>query len=558
MQAVPVGVSFCYKPKEAYYVPVKKIDGIFKKLKPILENEKIGKVGQNIKYEILILKNQGIELKGVIFDTMVASYLLNPSKSNHNLEDIAFEYLDYRMNPVIEDLLGKGKSAITMDQVDVDKVCRYCCQDSDITMRLKNVLSVQLQEKGLYELFFNIELPLVYVLAQIEYAGVRIDTGYLAKMSTRLKKDLDNLTARIYEIAGGEFNINSPKQLSAILFDKLKLRVVKKTKTGVSTDESVLQVLAAEHALPDAILQYRQLFKLKSTYVDALPELVNKKTDRLHASFNQTVTATGRLSSSEPNLQNIPVKTDIGRQIRGAFISKGKQNRILSADYSQVELRILAHISGDSDMIEAFKSRRDIHTHTASLIYNVKEEDVDSKMRSSAKTVNFGIIYGMSPYGLSKDLRISVEEATIFIDAYFARYPKVKAYMQDSIEAARSKGFVTTLMDRRRWIPEINSLNVNIRQFAERTAINTPIQGSAADLIKIAMININSQLRKKNMKTSMILQVHDELVFDVPEEETKEATALIRDLMEHAIELKVPVEASLKIGENWLDMREIK
>ncbi|PIR65894.1 MAG: DNA polymerase I [Candidatus Omnitrophica bacterium CG10_big_fil_rev_8_21_14_0_10_43_8] len=558
MQAVPVGVSFCYKPKEAYYVPVKKIDGIFKKLKPILENEKIGKVGQNIKYEILILKNQGIELKGVIFDTMVASYLLNPSKSNHNLEDIAFEYLDYRMNPVIEDLLGKGKSAITMDQVDVDKVCRYCCQDSDITMRLKNVLSVQLQEKGLYELFFNIELPLVYVLAQIEYAGVRIDTGYLAKMSTRLKKDLDNLTARIYEIAGGEFNINSPKQLSAILFDKLKLRVVKKTKTGVSTDESVLQVLAAEHALPDAILQYRQLFKLKSTYVDALPELVNKKTDRLHASFNQTVTATGRLSSSEPNLQNIPVKTDIGRQIRGAFISKGKQNRILSADYSQVELRILAHISGDSDMIEAFKSRRDIHTHTASLIYNVKEEDVDSKMRSSAKTVNFGIIYGMSPYGLSKDLRISVEEATVFIDAYFARYPKVKAYMQDSIEAARSKGFVTTLMDRRRWIPEINSLNVNIRQFAERTAINTPIQGSAADLIKIAMININSQLRKKNMKTSMILQVHDELVFDVPEEETKEATALIRDLMEHAIELKVPVEASLKIGENWLDMREIK
>jgi len=558
MQAVPVGVSFCYKPKEAYYVPVKKIDGIFKKLKPILENEKIGKVGQNIKYEILILKNQGIELKGVIFDTMVASYLLNPSKSNHNLEDIAFEYLDYRMNPVIEDLLGKGKSAITMDQVDVDKVCRYCCQDSDITMRLKNVLSVQLQEKGLYELFFNIELPLVYVLAQIEYAGVRIDTGYLAKMSTRLKKDLDNLTARIYEIAGGEFNINSPKQLSAILFDKLKLRVVKKTKTGVSTDESVLQVLAAEHALPDAILQYRQLFKLKSTYVDALPELVNKKTDRLHASFNQTVTATGRLSSSEPNLQNIPVKTDIGRQIRGAFISKGKQNRILSADYSQVELRILAHISGDSDMIEAFKSRRDIHTHTASLIYNVKEEDVDSKMRSSAKTVNFGIIYGMSPYGLSKDLRISVEEATIFIDAYFARYPKVKAYMQDSIEAARSKGFVTTLMDRRRWIPEINSLNVNIRQFAERTAINTQIQGSAADLIKIAMININSQLRKKNMKTSMILQVHDELVFDVPEEETKEATALIRDLMEHAIELKVPVEASLKIGENWLDMREIK
>jgi len=557
MLAVPVGVSFCWKEKESYYVPLAAIKNALPKLKPVLEDSRIGKIGQNIKYEILILKNQGIDLRGITFDTMVASYLLNPSKANHNLEDIAFEYLDYRMSPTIEELLGKGKAAITMDQVPVDRVSRYCCQDSDITFRLKNILSRQLEEKSLYDLFCNIELPLAGVLAQIEYSGVAIDVEYLDKMSSQLEKDLARLTKEIYEKAGGEFNINSPKQLSVVLYERLKLPILKKTKTGASTDEEVLQRLAKEHELPKALLEYRQLFKLKSTYIDALPELVNPKTGRVHASFNQTVTATGRLSSSEPNLQNIPVKTEIGRKIRKAFVSSGKKNRILACDYSQVELRILAHISGDEEMINAFKAGRDIHTHTASLIYGIKEDEVDSKMRSSAKTVNFGIIYGMSPYGLSRDLGISVEEASAFIDAYFVRYPKVKTYMQGAIEAAQSNGFVTTLMNRRRWIPEINSPNINMRQFAQRTAINTPIQGSAADLIKIAMINISQAFIKKNMKTAMILQVHDELVFDMPLSEEKEALPLIKDLMENAIKLKVPVEVSTKVGDNWLDAKPL-
>ena len=574
MLAEPVGVSFCCKEKEACYVPLRlripdtryqipdtgirhQASGILERLKPILEDERIGKIGQNIKYEMVILANQGIQLKGVAFDTMVASYLLNPSKANHNLEDIALEYLDYRMSPAIEDLLGKGKSRITMDKVPLEEICQYCCQDSDITFRLKNVLEGQLRDKGLYDLFCNIELPLIAVLADIERAGVVIDSAYLNQMSSCADKDLTRLTKEIYEIAGGEFNINSPKQLSQILFEKLKLPVVKKTKTGVSTDEKVLQKLAAKHALPATILEYRQLFKLKSTYIDALPALVNPKTHRVHTSFNQTVTATGRLSSSEPNLQNIPIKTHLGSQIRRAFVPSSKKNKILSADYSQIELRILAHISADEDMIEAFKKGRDIHAHTASLIYQVKEEDVSSQMRSSAKTVNFGIIYGMSLYGLSRDLGISVEEAGVFIDAYFARYPKVKQYMQDTIEQARSDGFVSTIMNRRRWISYLDSSDLNMRQFAERAAINTPIQGSAADLIKIAMININKKLKAGNFKALMILQVHDELVFDAPNDELKDLAGLVKDLMENAVMLKVPLEASIKVGDNWLQTKPI-
>jgi len=582
MLAEAVGISFCVQEKKAYYVPLLNVSlchsegaerpknleersfaslrmtDIFESLRLVLEDSKIGKIGQNIKYEIIILKNLGIKLNGVIFDTMIASYLLNPSKANHNLEDIALEYLDYRMSPTIEDLLGKGKSAITMDKVGMDKICQYCCQDSDITLRLKNILIKRLEEKSLYNLFCDIELPLADVLAGIEYHGVNIDAKYLNEMSTQLEIDLGRLTKRIYDIAKEEFNINSPKQLSVILYEKMKLPVLKKTKTGASTDEETLQRLSGMHELPKVLLEYRQLFKLKSTYVDALPALVNPKTKRVHTSFNQTVTATGRLSSSGPNLQNIPIRTDIGKRIRKAFVSCGEKNKILSCDYSQIELRILAHISGDEDMIDAFKNNRDIHAHTASLIYGVKESEVDSKMRSSAKTVNFGIIYGMSPYGLSRDLGISTEEAAAFIDAYFLRYAKVKVYMQNIIEAAQNNGYVTTLMNRRRWIPEINSPNINMRQFAQRTAINTPIQGSAADLIKIAMINISKTLIKNNMKTVMTLQVHDELVFDMPYEEEKNAVAMIKDLMEHAIELKVPLEASIKAGDNWLETKEVQ
>jgi DNA polymerase-1 len=565
MLAEPVGISFCWKEKEAYYVPIKsvhssqfKVHSVLERLKPILEDERIGKIGQNIKYEMVILANQGIGLKGVVFDTMVASYLLNPSKANHNLEDIALEYLDYRMSPTIDDLLGKGKSRITMDKVALEEICRYCCQDSDVTLRLKNILGRRLEDKGLYGLFCDIELPLIEVLADMERWGFAIDTDYLGLMSARIEKDLTRLTGQIYEIAGGEFNINSPRQLSEVLFEKLKLPVVKRTKTGASTDEGVLQKLASKHALPAAILEYRQLFKLKSTYIDALPALVNPGTGRVHTSFNQTVTATGRLSSSEPNLQNIPIKTELGSRIRKAFVPSSAKNRILSADYSQIELRILAHISDDDDMIEAFKKGRDIHAHTASLIYGTKEKDVTDRMRSSAKTVNFGIIYGMSPWGLSRDLGISQEEATAFIEAYFARYPKVRMYMQDAIEKARSDGYVTTIMNRRRWIPNINSDDINIRQFAERTAINTPIQGSAADLIKIAMIDISRKLKSSRFKTRMILQVHDELVFDVPKDELNDAAALVKRMMEGVARLKVPLAASIKAGDNWLETKEVK
>jgi DNA polymerase-1 len=485
---------------------------------------------------------------------MVASYLLNPSKHNHNLEDISLEYLSHKMTTPIEDLIGKGKSAITMDLVDVQKVSDYCCEDSDVTLRLKGILEKEISEKGLGRLFHDVEMPLIKVLAIMEINGVSIDKDYLAKLSKEIDHKLDKLTKDIYELAGEEFNINSPKQLSKILFEKLKLPIVKKTKTGISTNEEVLLKLASAHKLPKILLEYRELAKLKSTYIDSLPELINPKTGKVHTSFNQTVTATGRLSSSEPNIQNIPVKTDEGRKIRKAFIPASPKNVLLSADYSQIELRILAHFSGDKHLVTAFKDGLDIHTFTASLVFNVKEKAVTDEMRSMAKTVNFGIVYGMSPYGLSQSLGIEVNKAKEFIDSYFARYPDVKQYLEGLIQEARDKGFVTTILGRRRYIPEINNQNMQIRQFAERTAINAPIQGSAADVIKVAMIAINERFAKSGMGTRMTLQVHDELVFDVPKKELAEATKIVREGMEGIIKLKVPVVAHIEAGKNWLEM----
>ncbi len=555
MKAEIVGISFCWQEGMAYYLPLntflKKIE-VIPLLKPVWENDKTAKIGQNLKYEMIILNNLGIKLSGQLFDTMVASYLLNPSKLNHNLDDISLEYLDHKMTP-ITDLIGKGKTQISMADVPLERISAYCGQDSDVPFRLKKILEKKLTSMGLDDLFYNIEVPLINVLAAMEITGLALDIKFLNTLSIKLDKEINSLTKEIYEIAGEEFNINSPQQLRCILFEKLKLPIIRKTKTGASTDESVLQKLASRHALPDTILKYRELAKLKSTYVDALPQLLNPKTNRIHTSFNQTVTATGRLSSSEPNLQNIPIKTEIGREMRRAFIPRNKDYILLCADYSQIELRLLAHISKDKNLIKAFEEDLDIHRHTASLVFGVSEDSVTSEMRASAKTVNFGIIYGMSPYGLSQDLGINPEEAKGFIEAYFARYPQVAQYMQDTIQFARENGYVTTIFNRRRYIPEINNSNMNLRQFAERTAINTPIQGSAADLIKIAMINIYKELELK-FKSKMILQVHDELVFEVEKKEADEIKVMVKQKMEQAVKLKVPVKVLVKIGHNWLEV----
>ena len=567
MTARPIGISFSFKKGEACYVAfrretatlvedkvVSEIDRSWalESLRPLLEDAKIRKAGQNIKYEYIVLRNQGIRLAGIYFDTMVASYLLNPSKLNHNLDDIAMEHLSYKTIP-ITDLIGKGKSAITMEEVDIDIVSNYSCEEADVTLRTMMIFQKKLKEKGLEDLFREVEMPLVEVLAEMELAGVAIDTKFLADMSARMEKELHGLTKEIHSIAGCEFNINSPQQLSNVLFEKMKLPVIKRTKTGISTDESVLKKLAPGNPLITFILEYRSFSKLKSTYIDALPELINKKTQKIHTSFNQTVTATGRLSSSEPNLQNIPIKTDAGREIRRAFVPLDKKDILISADYSQIELRILAHSSGDENLIAAFEKGRDIHTYTASLVFGVKEKDVTKKMRSQAKTVNFGIIYGMSPYGLSRDLEIDVADAEKFIRNYFERYSGVKEYLNGTIEIAREQGYITTILNRRRYIPEINSTNINIRQFAERVAINTPIQGSAADLIKVAMLDISQAFEKKGFKSKMILQVHDELVFEAKKDEAEELKKIVTAKMTGVFKLKVPIVVTIGEGHNWLE-----
>jgi len=561
MLAEPVGISFSWDTGKAFYIPFNKYfdrKSVLSKLKGILEDGKIRKIGQNIKYEYIVLANQGIELKGMAFDTMVASYLLNPSKLNHNLEDISVEYLGHKMTTPIQELLGKGKNAVTMDKVDVEKVSAYCCEDSDVTLRLKKILEREISDKGLEELFYKVEMPLVEVLAVMERNGVKIDEPYLAGLSGEMDRKLEKLTAKIYGMAGEEFNINSPKQLSHILFEKLKLPIIKKTKTGFSTDEDVLTKLASKNPLPETLLLYRELAKLKSTYIDALPAMINPKTGRIHTSFNQTVTATGRLSSSGPNLQNIPVKTEEGRKIRKAFIASSEDNILMSADYSQIELRVLAHLSGDKQLVKAFRDRLDIHAFTASLVFGIKEDEVTAGMRNMAKTVNFGIIYGMSPFGLSQSLNIDVAKAKEFIDAYFERYPDIKDYLEGLVREAREKGFVTTLLGRRRYIPEINSPDIRIKQFAERMALNTPIQGTAADIIKIAMINIEEKLKKDKFASRMIMQVHDELVFDVAKDERKDVYTIVKHGMENVIELNVPVEAHIEEGKNWLEMEKVK
>jgi DNA polymerase I len=521
-------------------------------LKPLLEDETLKKVGQNIKYDWIVLKKYGIQLQGIEVDTMIASYLLNPTKHNHNLGEIAREYLDRSVTDYKE-VAGTGAKALTFDQIDLQKAADYSCEDADVTLQLSQLLLARLTEGGFKDLFDRVEMPLLIVLAQMEMNGVKIDIDLLRESSKEMEIQLHLKEERIYTLAGEVFNINSSQQLGKILFDKLKLPVIKKTKTGVSTDVDVLTKLALQHELPQEILTYRNLSKLKSTYVDALPRLVHPKTGRIHTSYNQTVTATGRLSSSDPNLQNIPVRTDEGSRIRQAFIPE-KGWALASADYSQIELRLLAHLSRDETLVAAFHGDEDIHARTASEIFGVSMEKVNPRMRREAKVINFGIIYGMSAYGLAQQLNIEPKIAQAYIDEYFKKVPGVQAYIEKSVEEAREKGYVTTLLQRRRYLPEIQSPMAAIRQASERMAINTPLQGTAADIIKVAMIRIQSRIEALRLSTKMIMQVHDELVFEVPEQETEKALPMIQKEMEEVMELSVPLKVSISSGKNWAEV----
>ena len=555
-----VGLSFSFKEKEAYYISVKhscikttegiNLDIAIKHLKPILENEQILKIGQNIKYDMLVLEKYGVKVQGVFFDTMVAAYLINPLKLNQNLDDIALSYLNLQ-KITYSSLVGTGKKQKTLDEINISEVSEYACEDADTVFRLEPLLKKELEKNNLISLFLSIEMPLVSVLEKMEANGVYIDKKMLKKLSIAAEEKQNVLTESIYEKAGEEFNINSTKQLGRILFDKLQLPVVRKTKTGYSTDVSVLEKLAEQHDFPKDILEYREVAKLRSTYLDALPELINPKTGMVHSSFNQTVTATGRLSSSSPNMQNIPIKTEMGRQVRKAFVPRAENRLLMAADYSQIELRLLAHFSADEKLCEAFLDDKDIHQFTATLLYDVPAENITYEMRRVAKVINFSIIYGKTAYGLSQELGLSVQEAKSFIDEYFSRYKKIKPCLEALVEGAKEKGYVTTLFGRRAYVPEINSRNKMRQQFAERAAMNAPFQGSAADLIKKAMIDIQYELDKKKIDALMILQVHDELVFDVAKKDEKSLQTLITQKMENAFSLKVPLKIDVVSGDSW-------
>jgi len=559
-----VGISVSFEFGTAYYIPVRgpvdlmseekflDIKPVLKVLRPVFEDKNIKKCAHNGKYDLLVLERHGFVINGFDFDTMVASYLHNPSLRQHNLDSLSLTYLKLKKIPT-SDLIGNGSKQITMDKVSIQKVYEYACEDADVTWRLRKIFEIQLKEQNLIKLFDEVEMPLINVLKVMERNGVALNVKYLADMSIELDQELVQLKSKIYELGEGEFNIQSPKQLATVLFERLKLPTARKTKTGYSTDVSVLEELARQHEFPKLILDYRQLAKLKSTYVDALPKLINPVTGRLHTSYNQTVTATGRLSSSEPNLQNIPIRTEIGRRIRRAFITADDDHVILDADYSQIELRIMAHLSGDETLKASFVNNEDVHTRTAALVFHVSPENVTPEQRRKAKEVNFGIMYGMGIYGLSQRLGISTAEAEEFIKIYFTSYPGVQEFMINIIKSAQDNGYVTTLLNRRRYLPEIKSDNRRIREFAERTAINTPIQGSAADLIKVAMIKIQNKIVQESMHAKMIMQVHDELVFEVPKNELEQMKNLVRSEMENAISLKVPIKVDMGAATNWLE-----
>jgi len=553
-----VGISFCWKPREAYYIPLPEhyhdAHSIVAEFKELLENINIQKIGQNLKYDISILKWYDINVEGPLFDTMLAHYLLQPDM-RHGMDFLAETYMNYRPVP-IESLIGKkGQNQLSMRTIDLETIKEYAAEDADITLQLKSVFDPMLMETDTHRLFDTIETPLIPVLAAMEAEGIRIDSGVLNEYSTTLEKDIKQLEELIFQDAGIKFNIASPKQLGEILYNRLRIvENPKQTKTKQnSTSEEVLVKMENKHPIIHKILDFRELTKLKSTYVDVLPTLVNLRDGRVHTSYNQAVAATGRLSSNNPNLQNIPIRTEKGREIRKAFVARNENYLLLSADYSQVELRIIAHLSGDKGMIADFNKNLDIHLATASKVYGVDLNEVTRDMRRNAKMVNFGIIYGISAFGLAGRLNIPRKEATDIIHQYFSKYPGIKQYMDQTIIAAKRNGYVETMMKRRRYLRDINSGNAIVRGFAERNAINAPIQGTAADMIKIAMINIFREFKKEKLKSKMILQVHDELVFDVDKNELDKVKAIVVNGMQNAIRLEVPVIVDMNTGTNWLE-----
>ncbi len=553
-----VGIAFSWEAGKGFYIPFpedrNEAQELIEQLRPFVEAEHITKIGQNLKYDIKVLAKYNIEVKGTLFDTMLAHYLINPDM-RHNMDVLAETYLNYTPVSITELIGKKGKNQLSFRQVPIDKQTEYAVEDADITFQLKEHFAPELTEAKTVSLFKDIEIPLLRVLADMEVEGINLDKDFLQSLSEELDSDIKTLEQKIYTAAGEEFNIASPKQLGVILFEKMKLvDKPKKTKTGqYSTAEDVLSYLAKDHEIIQNILDFRGLSKLKSTYVDALPAQVDENTGRVHTDYMQTVAATGRLSSNNPNLQNIPIRTERGRQVRKAFVPRNEEHTLLAADYSQIELRIIAALSKEETMIEAFKNGEDIHASTAAKVFNVPIEDVSREQRGNAKTVNFGIIYGVSAFGLSNQTSLSRSEAKELIDTYYKTYPKLRNYMSEQVDFARENGYVQTVLGRRRYLKDINSANAIVRGAAERNAVNAPIQGSAADIIKIAMINIHKKLKEGNYKTKMLLQVHDELVFDVFKPELETIKTLIKTEMENAYTLEVPLDVDLGLGNNWLE-----
>ncbi len=548
-----LGIAFSFKDNENYYIPLfalnlienskcLSLELVLNKLRACFENQGIIKINHNFKFNFIVLYRHKVEIEGKNFDTMIAAYLLKPSSENYNLRNIFWEYLKYLKNN--ENTEGKQNTIMSIEDA---------CENAQNILRLKDTLEEKMEEKNLISLFRKIEMPLVKILGDMEINGIKMNIDFLKKMSQQVDTRLGELKKTIYNLSGTQFNINSPKQLSVVLFERLKLPVIKKTKTGYSTNADVLNTLAPQHKVVSFILEYRELDKLKNTYIDKLPLLVNSKTKRIHTSFHQTVTSTGRLSSSKPNLQNIPIRTKIGREIRKAFIAE-EGLVLLSADYSQIELRILAHLSRDESLLNAFKNDEDIHAHTASGIFNLDQNIISEQMRRMAKVINFGIIYGMGSYGLARNLGVGREEAEKYISNYFCRYQGVKKYIEREKEEARKKGYVLTLLNRRRYLEGINSKDKNIREFNERIAINAPIQGSAADLIKLAMIKIDESFKKEQFKSRLLLQIHDELIFEVYKPELEKVKSMIKEIMEHSLEISVPIKVNLKAGNNWAEL----
>ena len=551
-----LGVGIKVEDKDAYYIDFyqNSLEKFSKAFKEYFESQEVDKMGHMIKMDIYALLKLGIDVENIVFDSLIGKYLLNPAQTSYSIDELAKEYLN--INVINEEqLLGKGKNKKSFKDLDLQTRAQYISMVLDIVSKIKTPIAESIARQNMKELYYEVELPLAKVLSHMEYYGFKVDLDVLKQLGENYDEEIEKLTNEIHQLAGEEFNISSPKQLGTILFEKLGLPIIKKTKTGYSTDAEVLEKLKGQHEIIEKILRYRQLVKLKSTYIDGLINVVDKDTSKIYSTFNQTVTNTGRISSQEPNLQNIPIKTEEGREIRRAFVPQSEEYVLVDADYSQIELRVLAHISQDPKLMEAFYTGEDIHTRTASQVFNISKEEVTPLMRNRAKAVNFGIIYGISDYGLSRDLNIPRKEAKKYIDSYLNNYEKVKRYMEDIVIIGKELGYVETIMNRRRYVPELKAKNFNVRSFGERVAMNTPIQGSAADIIKVAMVKVFNELRRKNLKARLILQVHDELIIEAHKEEVDQVKELVKDIMENCIELDVPLKVDIKVGDSWYEAK---